>query len=110
MKVLLSAQDVSAMLAAQWGLPVDEVSVAGIDEIAVEIPAALLGLPISEPTTATATRKTTKKTTTTKSTPKQKKVEEELDELAEIEEAVEDKKVEAKDDDFLDEDEDIDFS
>lgn len=116
MKVLLSAADVSAMLAAQWNLTADEVVISGVDEIAVEIPAALLGLSTpSEPAAKTTRKQAAKK----QPTAKEKKVEDELAEMAEIAEAVEaveDKKaesVESKDSDmdsFLDEDEDLDFN
>lgn len=113
MKVLLSAADVSAMLAAQWNLTPDEVVISGVDEIAVEIPAALLGLSTpSEPATKTTRKQAAKK----QPTAKEKKVEDDLAEMAEIAEAVEDKKaesVESKDSDmdsFLDEDDDIDFN
>lgn len=109
MKVLLSAADVSAMLAAQWNLTPDEVVISGVDEIAVEIPAALLGLSTpSEPAT-----KTTRKQTAKKPTAKETKVEAELAEMAEIAEAVEGKQAESKESDmdsFLDEDEDLDFN
>jgi len=120
MKVLLSAVDVSAMLAAQWNLSPEDVSVSGIEELAVEIPASLLGLSTpSQPAKTTrkaASKKPDASTSSTKDkTPKERKVEDELAEMEEIANAVEDKKEETTEeksdiDDFLDEDEDIDFN
>lgn len=113
MKVLLSAVDVSAMLAAQWNLSPEDVTVSGIEELAVEIPASLLGLSTpSQPAKTTRKAASKKPDASTKDkTPKEKKVEDELAEMEEIANAVEDNKEEKSDiDDFLDEDEDIDFN
>lgn len=117
MKVLLSAVDVSAMLAAQWNLSPEDVTVSGIEELAVEIPASLLGLSTpSQPAKTTRKAASKKPDASTKDkTPKERKVEDELAEMEEIANAVEDNKEEESEeksdiDDFLDEDEDIDFN